>query len=72
MAVTGQEPQKSQSSSLVCSALPMTYEEPEPLKKSWFSSEPGARAARISGLTTVSWASKRAGYPRFINALFAL
>ena len=30
--------QKSQSSSSVASALPMTYDEPEPLKKSWFSS----------------------------------
>lgn len=27
--------QKSQSSSSVASALPMTYDEPEPEKKSW-------------------------------------
>jgi hypothetical protein len=28
--------QKSQSSSSVLTALPITYEEPEPEKKSWF------------------------------------
>lgn len=29
--------QKSQSSSSVLTALPITYEDPEPEKKSWFS-----------------------------------
>jgi hypothetical protein len=46
--------QKSQSSSSVFTALPMTYEEPEPEKKSWFSSAFGDSAARIAGLTSVS------------------
>jgi len=46
--------QKSQSSSSVASALPMTYDEPEPLKKSWFSSAFGDRAERIAGFTFVT------------------
>ena len=46
--------QKSQSSSSVASALPMTYDEPEPLKKSWFSSALGERADRIAGFTLVT------------------
>ena len=46
--------QKSQSSSSVASALPMTYEEPDPLKKSWFSSALGERADRIAGFTLVT------------------
>ena len=32
--------QKSQSSSSVASALPMTYEDPEPEKKSWIEDPP--------------------------------
>ena len=43
--------QKSQSSSSVFSAVPMTYEEPEPEKKSWFSSEFGDSAERMAGFT---------------------
>lgn len=46
--------QKSQSSSSVASALPMTYDEPDPLKKSWFSSALGERADRIAGFTFVT------------------
>ena len=45
--------QKSQSSSSVASALPITYDEPEPEKKSWFSSALGERADRIAGFTFV-------------------
>ena len=48
------ESQKSQSSSVVSTALPMTYEDPDPEKKSWFSSAFGDSAARIAGLTSVS------------------
>jgi hypothetical protein len=46
--------QKSQSSSSVSTALPITYDEPDPEKKSWFSSAFGDSAARIAGLTSVS------------------
>jgi integrase len=46
--------QKSQSSSSVLTALPITYDEPEPEKKSWFSSALGLNADRIAGLTSVS------------------
>ncbi len=46
--------QKSQSSSSVATALPMTYDEPDPEKKSWFSSAFGERAERIAGLTFVT------------------
>ena len=46
--------QKSQSSSSVMTALPMTYDDPEPEKKSWFSSALGDSADRIAGLTSVS------------------
>lgn len=46
--------QKSQSSSSVASALPMTYDEPDPEKKSWFSSAFGERADRIAGFTFVT------------------
>jgi hypothetical protein len=46
--------QKSQSSSSVLTALPITYEEPEPEKKSWFSSALGLNADRIAGFTSVS------------------
>lgn len=46
--------QKSQSSSSVASALPMTYDEPDPEKKSWFSSALGDRADRIAGFTFVT------------------
>lgn len=46
--------QKSQSSSSVASALPMTYEDPEPEKKSWFSSAFGESADRIAGFTFVT------------------
>jgi hypothetical protein len=45
--------QKSQSSSSVLSALPMTYEDPDPEKKSWFSSALGDSADRIAGFTSV-------------------
>ena len=45
--------QKSQSSSVVASAVPITYDEPEPEKKSWFSSAFGERAAKIAGFTAV-------------------
>lgn len=45
--------QKSQSSSSVFTALPMTYDEPDPEKKSWFSSAFGDRADRIAGFTSV-------------------
>src|SRR5690606_26728876 len=49
---SGTEPrQKSQSSSSVASALPMTYDEPDPEKKSWFSSAFGESAERIAGFT---------------------
>lgn len=44
--------QKSQSSSSVSSALPITYELPEPEKKSWFSSAFGESAARMAGFTS--------------------
>lgn len=64
--------QKSQSSSSVASALPMTYDEPEPEKKSWFSSALGDRADRIAGFTSVTVAGNIASYPRFMSALFAL
>ena len=50
----GSEDQKSQSSSSVATALPMTYDEPDPLKKSWFSSAFGDRAERIAGFTFVT------------------
>ena len=46
--------QKSQSSSSVASALPITYDEPDPEKKSWFSSAFGDRAERIAGFTLVT------------------
>lgn len=49
-----EETQKSQSSSSVTTALPITYDEPEPEKKSWFSSAFGERAARIAGFTSVT------------------
>ena len=52
--------QKSQSSSSVATALPMTYELPEPEKKSWFSSALGLSAERIAGLTSVSSRGKSA------------
>lgn len=45
--------QKSQSSSSVLSALPMTYDDPDPEKKSWFSSALGDSADRIAGFTSV-------------------
>ncbi len=45
--------QKSQSSSSVTTALPMTYDEPDPEKKSWFSSAFGDSADRIAGFTSV-------------------
>ena len=64
--------QKSQSDSSVDSALPITYEDPEPEKKSWVSLDSGASAASTSGSTPAASSSKRAGYPRFINALSAL
>jgi hypothetical protein len=32
----------------------MTYDEPDPLKKSWFSSAFGDSADRIAGLTSVT------------------
>lgn len=53
--------QKSQSSSSVSTALPMTYELPEPEKKSWFSSAFGDRAARIAGFTSQISAGNSAG-----------
>jgi hypothetical protein len=46
--------QKFQSSSSVLTALPITYDEPEPEKKSWFSSALGDNADRIAGFTSVS------------------
>ena len=46
--------QKSQSSSSVTTALPITYELPDPEKKSWFSSAFGERAERIAGFTSVT------------------
>jgi hypothetical protein len=46
--------QKSQSSSSVVTALPITYDEPEPEKKSWFSSALGLKADKIAGFTSVS------------------
>jgi hypothetical protein len=46
--------QKFQSSSSVLTALPITYDEPEPEKKSWFSSALGLNADRIAGFTSVS------------------
>jgi len=46
--------QKSQSSSSVATALPITYDEPDPLKKSWFSSAFGESADRIAGFTLVT------------------
>ena len=45
--------QKSQSSSSVFTAFPITYEEPEPEKKSWFSSAFGDSEERIAGETSV-------------------
>ena len=49
-----EETQKSQSSSSVATALPMTYDEPDPEKKSWFSSAFGDSADRIAGFTLVT------------------
>ena len=49
-----QQTQKSQSSSSVASALPMTYDEPDPEKKSWFSSAFGESADRMAGFTFVT------------------
>jgi hypothetical protein len=46
--------QKSQSSSSVTTALPITYDDPDPEKKSWFSSALGDSADRIAGFTSVS------------------
>src|SRR6478735_4997000 len=46
--------QKSQSSSSVASALPITYDDPDPEKKSWFSSALGESADRIAGFTFVT------------------
>ena len=46
--------QKFQSSSSVTTALPITYDDPEPEKKSWFSSALGDNAERIAGFTSVS------------------
>jgi len=46
--------QKSQSSSSVFTALPITYDEPDPEKKSWFSSAFGESAERIAGFTSVT------------------
>ena len=46
--------QKSQSSSSVTTALPITYDEPDPEKKSWFSSAFGESAERIAGFTSVT------------------
>ncbi len=40
---------KSQSSSSVLTALPITYDEPEPEKMSWFSSALGLSADRMAG-----------------------
>ena len=51
--VRSAQDQKSQSSSSVSSALPITYEDPEPEKKSWFSSALGDSEARIAGFTSV-------------------
>jgi len=56
----GSAPQKSQSSSSVATALPMTYDEPDPLKKSWFSSALGESADRIAGFTLVTLAGNMA------------
>src|SRR5690606_31183415 len=64
--------QKSQSSSSVATALPITYDEPDPEKKSWFSSAFGESADRIAGFTSVTVAGNIASYPRFISALLAL
>src|SRR6516225_2842642 len=64
--------QKSQSSSSVTTALPITYDEPEPEKKSWFSSALGDSADRMAGFTSVSSRGNSASYPRFISALLAL
>ena len=52
--------QKSQSSSSVFTALPITYEDPEPEKKSWFSSAFGDSAERIAGETSVISLGNRA------------
>src|SRR5271163_1040893 len=41
--------QKSQSSSSVTTAFPITYDDPDPEKKSWFSSALGDNAERIAG-----------------------
>jgi hypothetical protein len=49
-----QQIQKFQSSSSVLTALPITYDEPDPEKKSWFSSALGDNADRMAGLTSVS------------------
>ncbi|CPU65365.1 Uncharacterised protein [Mycobacteroides abscessus] len=38
----------------------MTYDEPDPEKKSWFSSAFGESAERIAGLTSVSSLGKSA------------
>lgn len=53
--------QKSQSSSSVSSALPITYDEPEPEKKSWFSSAFGDSDAMIAGFTSQISAGNSAG-----------
>jgi hypothetical protein len=64
--------QKSQSSSSVLSALPITYDDPDPEKKSWFSSALGDSADKIAGFTSVASLGNIGSYPRFIRALFAL
>lgn len=51
--------QKSQSASSVVTVLPITYDDPEPEKKSWFSLS-GDKAARIAGLTSQALAGNSA------------
>lgn len=46
--------QNAQSSSSVATALPMTYDDPDPEKKSWFSSAFGESADRMAGFTSVT------------------
>ncbi|COY45323.1 Uncharacterised protein [Mycobacterium tuberculosis] len=52
--------------------VPITYELPEPEKKSWFSPAPGSRAARTAGFTWQVSRSNAGWYPRLASALLAL
>ncbi len=68
----GRGDQKSQSSSSVATALPITYDEPEPEKKSWFSFALGLSAAMMAGFTWHMSSGNMGSKPRLLSALLAL